>query len=44
MRTLIFIQTNDGEVHYKCDTFWSTSFKVKHAKVYKNDSQKKLMI
>lgn len=40
MRALIFIQTNDGVVHYKCDTFWSTSPKVKHAKVYSSDNQK----
>jgi hypothetical protein len=38
MKTLIFIQTNDFKVYYKCDTFWSTSTKIPLAKVYSDNS------
>jgi hypothetical protein len=34
MKTLIFIQANDQQLYYKCDTFWSTSVKIYLAKVY----------
>lgn len=40
MKTLIFIQTNDLKVYYKCDTFWSTSSEISDAKVYSSNSIK----
>jgi len=42
MKPLIFIQTNDGEVRYKCDTFWSTSTKINYAKVYSSFDDKQI--
>lgn len=39
MKALIFIQTNDGQIRYKCDTFWSTSIKINHAKIYRDDQR-----
>lgn len=40
MKPLIFIQTNDGQVRYKGDTFWSTSTKINFAKVYSSFDEK----
>jgi hypothetical protein len=37
MKAVIFIETNDGLVYYKCDTFWSKSLNIKNAKVYYDD-------
>jgi hypothetical protein len=37
MRTLLFVEIK-GKKHFKCDTFWSKSTKVKDAKVYSEDS------
>ncbi len=39
MKALIFIQTNDGKIYYKCDTFWSKSDKINYAKIYRDDNQ-----
>ena len=35
---MMFIKTNDDIVKYKCDTFWTTSTNIRHAKVYSSDS------
>lgn len=42
MRALIFIQTNDDKIYYKCDTFWSKSDKVKYAKIYRDSNQSEI--
>lgn len=39
MRCLIFIETNDGKIYYKCDSFWSKSENMKYAKVYREADQ-----
>lgn len=38
MRAIYFIEKKDGVKFYKCDTFWSKSDKIKHAKIH-NDSE-----
>lgn len=37
MRTLLFVEIK-GKKHFKCDTFWSKSTKVKDAKVYNSEN------
>ena len=34
MKTIIFIQINDGSLIFKCDSFWTVSSSLKYAKVY----------
>lgn len=34
MKILLFIKANDGNIYYKCDTFWTISQKLNNAKVY----------
>ena len=41
-KTLIFIQTNDGKILYKCDTFWSASSKINYAKIYGDINQSEI--
>jgi hypothetical protein len=42
MKALIFIQTNDGKIYYKCDTFWTKSHHIYDAKIYDDNSQSEI--
>jgi hypothetical protein len=42
MKALMFIQKNDGVIYYKCDTFWTESSKVNHAKIYGDNDQSEI--
>jgi hypothetical protein len=42
MKSVIFVETKNEGIMFKCDTFWSKSENPRHAKVYSNSSTKEL--